>query len=104
MRATIIADDNMVYVEGQPEKVDCSSLDEEIHAIQWYDGRGEIEYRTDHVNFTRKMNSCIVDFSPYQYLVDLWMVEAQKELPKPPVPPATPRPRDGEAPVNVIAE
>lgn len=98
MRVTIIASDSTVYVEGQAEKVDCSSLDEEIHAIQWYDGRGEIEYKMDYVNNTQRMNFTIVDFSPYQHLVDLWMIEAQKEIELPV------QVKSNGAPVNVIAE
>ena len=35
MRLTIIRSDNMVYVDGEPLTVDCSSLDPSIHAIQW---------------------------------------------------------------------
>lgn len=103
MRVTIIAGDNAVYVEGYAERVDCSSLDEDIHAIQWYNGRGEIEYKTDFTTGDRRMNFCIVDFSPYQHLVDAWMVEARKE-PPPPDPKLLPAPvRQLTAPVNVIA-
>jgi hypothetical protein len=105
MRVSILAEDNTVCVEGYPEKVDCSSLDEDIHAIQWYDGRGDIEYRMDHVNGTKKMNFCIVDFAPYQHLVDLWMIEAKKEPPPKPVPVApVPVAAKSEAPVRVIAD
>lgn len=78
MRATIVADDSIVIVEGMPETVDLSGLDEDIHAVQWYDGRGEIEYKTDYVDGSRKMNFVIVDFAPFQKFVDLWMIEAQK--------------------------
>lgn len=99
MRVTIIAEDNMVLVEEQPEKVDCSSLDEEISAIQWYGVRGEVEYKMDHVNNSRRMNLMIDDFSPYQHIVDLWTIEAQKLLP----PKSTvPQPKAMEAPVHVI--
>jgi hypothetical protein len=81
MRVTIIADDSHVYVEGQPERVDLSTLDEEIHVIQWYGTIGEIEYKTDYIENTRKPNERIEDFAPYQKFVDLWTIEAQKELP-----------------------
>src|SRR5258708_2073859 len=110
MRVTIVAVDNRVVVEGQAEKVDCSSLDEEIHAIQWYSGRGEIEYKMDFIACTRKMNRVIGDLAPYQHLIDLWMIEAQKPavLIAPPRPisaqpqPAQPQPAT-PGPVNVIA-
>lgn len=86
MQVTIIVDDELVLVEGQPNKVDLSSLDPEIHAIQWDGSRGEIEYRTDETG-NRKMNFCIVDFTPYQHIVDLWIEEAKKPLPSIPVQP-----------------
>jgi hypothetical protein len=82
MRVTIIADDGIILVEGQPEKVDLSTLNEEIHAVQWYGTVGEVEYKTDYVENTRKPNERISDFSPYQKFVDLWMVEARKEAVK----------------------
>lgn len=80
MRVTIVADDSKVSVEGQPEKVDLSTLDEDIHVIQWYGTVGEIEFKTDYVNNARKPNERIDDFTPYQKFVDLWMAEAQKPL------------------------
>jgi hypothetical protein len=85
MRVTIIAEENRVSVEGQSETVDLSTLDEEIHVIQWYGTVGEIEYKTDYIANTRKPNERIADFAPFQKFVDLWMIEAQKLLPVPEV-------------------
>ena len=81
MRVTIVPADCKVVVEGQPETVDCSSIDEMIHAVQWYGTVGEVEFKTDFIENTRKANERIDDFTPYQKFVDLWTVEAQKELP-----------------------
>jgi hypothetical protein len=80
MRVTIIADDSKVVVEGQLEIVDLSTLDEEIHAVQWYGTVGEVEYKHDYIENTRKPNDRITDFSPYQKFVDAWEVEAKKPL------------------------
>ena len=80
MRVTIVADDNKVVVEGHPEAVDCSSIEEEIHAVQWYGSVGEVEFKHDYIENTRKPNETIKDFAAYQKYVDLWMIEAQKEL------------------------
>jgi hypothetical protein len=80
MRVTIIAEDNRVNVEGQSETVDLSTLDEDIHVVQWYGTVGEVEYKQDYVNNTRKMNEAITDFAPYQKFVDAWTVEAQKPI------------------------
>jgi hypothetical protein len=77
MRVTIIAEDNRVNVEGQSETVDLSTLDEDIHVIQWYGNVGEIEYKYDYVAGGKKPNDRITDFSPYQKFVDAWEVEAR---------------------------
>lgn len=79
MRVTIVADDGIVVVEGHGERVDLSSLDEDIHAIQWYGTVGEVEYKHDHVEDVRKQNERITDLAPYQKFVDMWMVEAKKD-------------------------
>ena len=81
MRVIIIAEDSRVSVEGQSEIVDLSTLDEEIHVVQWYGTVGEVEYKNDYVANTKKMNDRITDLTPYQKFVDAWTVEAQKPLP-----------------------
>ena len=79
MRATIIADDNMVSVDGTPRTVDCSPLvAQNIHAVQWYDTAGEEEYRTDPETGERMPNGKITDFSTYQPYVDLWEAASAK--------------------------
>jgi hypothetical protein len=83
MRVVIIAEDNRVNVEGQAETVDLSTLDEDIHVVQWYGTVGEIEYKQDYVANTRKPNDSLTDFAPFQKYVDAWMVEAQKSAPVP---------------------
>ena len=84
MRVIIIAEDSRVSVEGQSETVDLSTLDEEIHVVQWYGTVGEAEYfNAPGAKF--KANTPITDFTPYQKYVDAWTVEAQKPLPAKPV-------------------
>lgn len=71
MRFTIIKADNKVYVSGEPLSVDCSSLPDDLHALQWYDTWGEIEHidpSTGHVI----SNERITDLAPYQVYVDSW--------------------------------
>ena len=66
MRAAIIVSDNIVVVDGQPMKSDCSELAaQQISAVQWYGSEGEIEY-AGHI----QPNEKITDFSPYQIYVD----------------------------------
>ena len=80
MRVTIIAEDSVVLVDGQALTVDLSGLDEEIHAIQWHDGRGEIEYKYDEESMSMRSNFVIVDFSPYQVFLDRWTMASQQAL------------------------
>jgi hypothetical protein len=87
MRVTIIAVENRVNVEGYSEPVDCSALDEDINVIQWHGTVGEIEFKTNYVENTRRPNESITDFSPYQPLVAVWEASAKKE-PAAALPPA----------------
>src|SRR5260370_15167169 len=75
-----------VRVEDQLEFVDCSSLDEDIHAIQWYGTVGEVEYKTDFVNNICRPNERITDIAPYQHMMELWTIEAKKPAPTTAVP------------------
>lgn len=71
MRITIVADDNLVIVDGvSAYGVDLSGLDPTVHAVQWDGARGDIEYRADPDTGDRKMNFCIVDETPYLVYVE----------------------------------
>jgi hypothetical protein len=92
MRATIVADDNMVLVDGVGCHVDCSALvAENKHAVQWRDTVGEVEFRTtfDPVTkiMSRQPNEIIEDFTPYQSYIDAWQIEYDNRPPPPPLPP-----------------
>lgn len=51
MRIIIIPDDTLVAVDGDfVNGVDMSSMPEEIHAVQWYDDKGEIEFKDGRPN------------------------------------------------------
>lgn len=53
-RLAIIVDDGAVYTDDKVALgLDFSScgIPEDIHAIQWMDGKGEVEYRDDRHNF-----------------------------------------------------
>jgi hypothetical protein len=76
MRVTIIKDDDMVYVDGLPLRVDCSSLPERFHALQWYGTWGDVEMKDSdgrHVDNIR-----IEDMSAYQRQIDAWTKEKAK--------------------------
>jgi len=65
-RITIINNDDGtvdVMINGENlERIPTSKLNEEIHAVQWYEDHGEVEYN-DH-------NEDITDFSVFQGIVD----------------------------------
>lgn len=51
MRITIISDDALVAIDGEfIQGVDMTSMPSEIHAIQWYETYGEIEFKDGRVN------------------------------------------------------
>lgn len=79
MRITAIIEENRVNVEGFSHTVDCSALMPDIHVIQWYGDHGEIEYHNGIGATTLRMPTKIDDFSPFQFLVDAWEVEAKKD-------------------------
>ena len=76
---SIVKADNFVYVDGKSMQVDCSQLPEFFHAIQWYGSTspawGEIEFSADDQG-RRMPNIRIVDFSPFQYLIEAWEAAA----------------------------
>lgn len=61
-RLTIIADDQLVIVDNYGENMPLG-LPEEIHAIQWQAGKGEIEYRDS------RPNKPFTDLIPYHALI-----------------------------------
>ncbi len=84
MRLTIIVDDNLVMIGGKPHTVDCSSL-VGVHAVQWYDTFGEIEYKSTFGTtlpgpmYTKPPNVLINDISPYQNFIDAWQVAEEAQ-------------------------
>lgn len=46
MRLTIIAEDDLVIVDGDARRVDCAALRAKgVHAVQWDNVEGAVEYR-----------------------------------------------------------
>jgi hypothetical protein len=66
MRASIVAADNIVVVDGVSLISDCSALlADGVSAVQWYNDKGEVEH-VGHV----LPNKAIDDLSPYQIYID----------------------------------
>lgn len=67
MRLTIIPSDNAVYVSGVcKSNLDLSScnIPNNIHALQWYDTKGWLEFSDDDDPFTPKPPNEIIDTLP----------------------------------------
>lgn len=77
-RITIVPSDSIMLVDGVARTIDISGIDPTIHAVQWFDTRGEIEFNdgTPHEQ--------IDDISPFQDFIDRWTAA---EPPPPPPPP-----------------
>lgn len=69
MRLTIIKSDNEIYVDGFCVKVDCQSLDADVHAVQWNGERGWVEFVGDGFS-PKPVNQDIDSVAPYQSLID----------------------------------
>lgn len=69
-RLTILKVDNTVGVDGKFSIIDCSSLPENFHALQWNQNAsiGEVEWNGN----PRPPNTIITDLNDYQFLVDAW--------------------------------
>lgn len=80
MRVTIIQNDNAVYVNGRAFTVDLSGFPADIHAVQWRDGAGHIEYKDGSVE-------PITSLDAYQEWVARWeAVKASADAIVPPTP------------------
>ena len=90
MRVTIIADDGKVGVDRVFRSVDLSTLDPNIHAVQWDGATGHIEFKD------RSPNKMIDDFSAFQPFVAAWTAAAPPPPPPPPPPPSKAEIIDGE--------
>lgn len=68
----------MVLVDGvsRDDPIDMTGIDPAIHAVQWFDTEGEIEYtRADG-----RRNEKITDISPFQVFIDRWTAAAPPPL------------------------
>tara|TARA_R110002020_G_scaffold172416_1_gene362778 strand:+ start:1639 stop:1890 length:252 start_codon:yes stop_codon:yes gene_type:complete len=72
MRVTIVKQDETVTKDGVSHiEIDMSDLPNNVHAIQWYDTVGDVEYIDEtQSEIVHIRNEEITDFSPYQKYVD----------------------------------
>jgi|JYMV01.1.fsa_nt_gi hypothetical protein len=71
MNVCVITEDKMIQVDGEALNFDFT-IDSNIHAIQWSETEGHIEFKDG------TPNEDITDFAPYQSLIDAHNAEKQR--------------------------
>lgn len=91
MRVTIIPSDTWVSIDGVGYTgVDVSSVPADIHAVQFNNGTGWIEY-IPLANGTQPANTPLDSVAQFQAVLDSWaQVDYTHKNPPPPPPPPTP--------------
>lgn len=69
---TIVSNDSLVIVDGIALKVDLTGIDPLIHAVQWKNDRGHVEWKAHDLDGNRKHDDKITDVTPYQVFIDRW--------------------------------
>jgi hypothetical protein len=85
MRLIIVRENGLVSIDGAGYSgIDMASIDINIHAVQWYETYGDVEFI--EVNGIKPQNERIVSIEQYQTVIDLWNVR-DYEYKNPPAPP-----------------
>lgn len=82
MRISIINEDKHVGINGEFYRVENLNIDPNIHAIQWYETWGEIEYkiRLENGRPFKPENTIIDNFSAYEFISTDWQLAKEAEL------------------------
>jgi hypothetical protein len=78
MRLTIIPEDKVIGIECEFLNINCSWIPSNIHAVQWYDTWGEIEYNDGSPN-ERIEELGIFEQSVEDYNNEVQRIENKKE-------------------------
>ena len=71
MKVSIIPFDSVVCIDGICiNGIDLSQIPSEIHAVQWRDNEGTIEYMTQ--NKVKPQNQDITSFEQFNWVIDAW--------------------------------
>ena len=84
MRLSIIADDKTVCIDGVCYGgLDLNLLPTNIHAVQWHETFGEVEFKSVFENnqIIKLQNEVITDIAPFMFVEPLWRTakEAHEE-------------------------
>lgn len=78
MRVTIVPEDGFVSVDGVGFPNLVFTIDPNIHAVQWYETYGEVEYKpvfdSSTATITKAANQSITDVTVYRNVLDVWAV------------------------------
>jgi hypothetical protein len=74
MRVTIITEDGFVSIDNEGYgELDLSFIPYAVHALQWYDTDGEIEYQDDRGRATEnKVITSLTEFPYFDQCYQLW--------------------------------
>ena len=74
MRVTIIPEDGFVSIDNEGHsELDLSFIPYSVHALQWYDTDGEIEYQDARGRATEnKVITSLTEFSYFDQCYQLW--------------------------------
>ena len=88
-RIIIVPVDTFCMVDSMGFRgVDMSSVDPSVHAVQWFDTMGWIEFLPDETG-NKPENQMIADITPFKPVLDSWqLIKQQHETPVDPVPPS----------------
>lgn len=78
MRLTLIRTDGFISIDGVGYNVDLSTIDQTIHALQWYEDQGEIEYADSRGRIVE--NAEITSLDDFQYVISLWHQKRYQDL------------------------
>ena len=82
MKVSIVPADGAVSVDGVGfGGLDLSSVNPTIHAVQWYDTYGEVEFKDVFANgeATKPQNQFITSFAEYESVLVLWQAAKDAE-------------------------
>lgn len=95
MKLTIIPDDSLVMVDGDsshtPLDLSACGIPPEVHALQWFDTKGWVEFDEPNDPFAPKAPNEIIEALPQwaTACVAVWEAWTPPAPPPPPEPPVT---------------
>lgn len=73
MRLTIVPSDKVVILDGQAKfDLDLSFCPPEVHAVQWYDTFGYVEFKDNPETLEKDPNQRIEELGIYEQAVTAW--------------------------------